>query len=165
MIIAWCHLDGKIGNDLSEIGGELNVIYICWWHCGTQWNLGGVYGRIMLSIWQIEEAYMTGYLYKGEFCQRWQVMWLVIRCLPDWCKLARYYESSCSNQSKKITTVSWHGRLLQKVQQNLDKTKSLLCTNPLLKAPDFDNSLGLAVDVNDHNTVSLQMMTMLDIHV
>ena len=126
MIIVWCHLDGKIGNGLLEIGGELNVVYICWWHCGTQWNLGGVHGRIMLSIWQNEEAYMTGNLYKGEFFQRWQVLWLVIRCLPDWCKLARHYESLCSNQSKKITKVSWHDRLLQKVRQNPDKTVSLL---------------------------------------
>ena len=151
----------KIGNDLWEIGGELNVVYICWWHCGTQWNLGGVYGRVVSSIWQIEE----GNLYKGEFCQKWQVLWSVVRCLPDWCKLARYYESPCSFPFKKFTKVSWHGRLLQKVRQNLDKTKSLLCTNPVLKAPDFDHSFGLAVDVNDNSTVSLQMMMMLDIRI
>ena len=88
-----------------------------------------------------------------------------LRGLRRFLGMAGYYRKFCKNFAdvalpltnllKKKVKFKWD----DDCQKAFDKVKSILCTNPVLKAPDFDRPFGLAIDASDHGAGAVLLQT------
>ena len=88
-----------------------------------------------------------------------------LRGLRRFLGMAGYYRKFCKNFAdvalpltnllKKKVKFKWD----DDCQKAFDKVKSILCTIPVLKAPDFDRPFGLAIDASDHGAGAVLLQT------